>query len=206
VTAHFELERELIAQKIWPVAGIDEVGRGPLAGPVCVAAVILNPHDLPEGIDDSKKLTAPRREALYEAICARALSIAVAMAPAAEVDALNIRQATLACMIRAAHALALAPRFILVDGNDPPAFACASRAVIQGDATSLSIAAASIVAKVSRDHLMARLDLLHPGYGFGHHAGYATAAHRAALEKLGPCREHRRSFAPMRLLGETSDA
>jgi ribonuclease HII len=203
LSAHFELERALIAQNIWPVAGVDEVGRGPLAGPVCVAAVILNPHDLPEGIDDSKKLTAPKREALYEAICARALSIAVAMAPAAEVDALNIRQATLACMMRAARALALAPQFILVDGNDAPPFACASRAVIQGDATSLSIAAASIVAKVSRDRLMARLDRLHPGYGFSAHAGYATPAHRAALERLGPCREHRRSFAPVRERLET---
>jgi len=205
LSAHFDIELELIAQNIWPVAGIDEVGRGPLAGPVCVAAVILNPRDLPEGVDDSKKLTAAKREALYEDICARALAVAVAMAPAAEIDAINIRQATLACMSRAAQALGLAPAFILVDGNDLPALPCASRAIIQGDAISLSIAAASIVAKVSRDRLMARLDLLHPGYGFSAHAGYATVAHRAALQKLGPCPEHRRSYAPVRLCDETGD-
>jgi ribonuclease HII len=198
MSAHFEIEAELIARAIWPVAGIDEVGRGPLAGPVCVAAVILDPADLPRGLDDSKKLAAPRREALYEEICARALAVSVTLAPAAEIDALNIRGATLACMTRAARGLSVAPRFALVDGRDLPVLPCPGRAVIKGDATSLSIAAASIVAKVSRDRLMTRLDALHPGYGFAVHAGYPTQAHRKALSALGPCREHRRSFGPMR--------
>ena len=203
MSAHFEIEAVLIEQGLWPVAGIDEVGRGPLAGPVCVAAVILDRDNLPQGLDDSKKLAASQREALYEEICARALAVSVTFAPAAEVDLLNIRGATLACMTRAAQALALKPMFALIDGRDLPALPCPGRAVIDGDATSFSIAAASIVAKVSRDRLMARLDALHPGYGFASHAGYPTEAHRAALQALGPCREHRRSFAPVRLLVET---
>jgi ribonuclease HII len=198
MAAHFALEAELIAQGLGPVAGIDEVGRGPLAGPVCVAAVVLDPADLPDGLDDSKKLSARRRAALFEEICARALAVSVTLAPAAEIDALNIRGATLACMSRAAHGLVVAPRFALVDGRDLPGLPCPGRAVIGGDATSLSIAAASIVAKTTRDRLMARLDIFHPGYGFQAHAGYPTAAHRAALKALGPCREHRRSFAPVR--------
>lgn len=198
MTAHFEIEAALIAQGLWPIAGIDEVGRGPLAGPVCVAAVILDRDNLPQGLDDSKKLSASRRAALYEEICARACAVSVALAPAAEIDALNIRGATLASMARAARALAIAPRFVLVDGRDLPPLSCPGRAVIKGDATSLSIAAASIVAKVTRDRLMARLDRLHPGYGFAGHAGYPTAAHRAALKAKGPCPEHRRSFAPVR--------
>lgn len=198
MTAHFEIEAALIAQGLWPIAGIDEVGRGPLAGPVCVAAVILDRDNLPQGLDDSKKLSASRRAALYEEICARACAVSVALAPAAEIDALNIRGATLASMARAARTLAIAPRFVLVDGRDLPPLSCPGRAVIKGDATSLSIAAASIVAKVTRDRLMARLDRLHPGYGFAGHAGYPTAAHRAALKAKGPCPEHRRSFAPVR--------
>jgi ribonuclease HII len=198
LTAHFEIEAALIAQGLWPIAGIDEVGRGPLAGPVCVAAVILDRDNLPQGLDDSKKLSASRRAALYEEICARACAVSVALAPAAEIDALNIRGATLASMARAARTLAIAPRFVLVDGRDLPPLSCPGRAVIKGDATSLSIAAASIVAKVTRDRLMARLDRLHPGYGFAGHAGYPTAAHRAALKAKGPCPEHRRSFAPVR--------
>ena len=200
MSAHFELEAALIARRVWPVAGVDEVGRGPLAGPVCVAAVILDPKNLPQGLDDSKKLSASRREALSVEIFARALAVSVALAPAAEIDAVNIRQATLNAMARAARALALPPQFVLVDGKDLPELPCPGRAVIKGDATSLSIAAASIVAKVARDRLMARLDGLHPGYGFAVHAGYPTAAHRAALRQLGPCREHRRSYKPVRLL------
>jgi ribonuclease HII len=206
MSAHFELEAELLAQGIGAIAGIDEVGRGPLAGPVCVAAVILDPADLPRGLDDSKKLSAARREAFFDEICARALAVAVALAPAAEIDALNIRGATLACMARAARALALAPRFALIDGRDlPKDLPCPGRAVVKGDATSLSIAAASIIAKVTRDRLMARLDLIYPGYGFAGHAGYPTPAHQANLRRLGPCPEHRRSFAPVRLLTK-SDA
>jgi ribonuclease HII len=200
LSAHFELETALFTQGIGLIAGVDEVGRGPLAGPVCVAAAILDPDNLPQGLDDSKKLSARRREALYEEIFARALAVSVVLAPAAEIDAINIRQATLAAMARAARALSVTPQFVLVDGNDMPNLPCPGRAVIDGDAISLSIAAASIVAKVARDRLMARLDLLHPGYGFSDHAGYSTAAHREALQRLGPCREHRRSYAPVRLL------
>ncbi|MDI9849147.1 ribonuclease HII [Rhodoblastus sp. 17X3] len=203
MAAHFDLEAELIAQGLWPVAGIDEVGRGPLAGPVCVAAVILDADNPPEGLDDSKKLSPLRRETLYEEILSRALAVSVTLAPAAEIDALNIRGATLACMGRAARGLSVAPRFALVDGRDLPPLPCPGRAIIKGDATSLSIAAASIVAKVTRDRLMARLDARHPGYGFANHAGYPTPAHRAALTALGPCREHRRSYAPVRALCPT---
>lgn len=196
--AHFDVERELIAQGFGFVAGIDEVGRGPLAGPVCVAAVILDPQNLPNGLDDSKKLSAKRRRALAEEIYASALAISVAMAPAAEVDALNIRGATLTAMARAARALSLAPAFALIDGRDAPPLNCPARALVNGDAISMSIAAASIVAKVARDNLMQRLDRLYPVYGFAAHAGYGTAAHLAALKLHGPCPEHRRSFAPVR--------
>jgi ribonuclease HII len=198
MSAHFELEAELIGQGVWPVAGIDEVGRGPLAGPVCVAAVILDPDDLPPGIDDSKKLTAQRREALSEEIFARAVSVSVALAPASEIDALNIRVATLKCMSQCVHGLALAPRFALIDGRDLPVLPCPGRGVVEGDAISLSIAAASVIAKVTRDRLMTRLDALRPGYGFADHAGYATAFHRDALQRLGPCREHRQTFGSVR--------
>jgi ribonuclease HII len=200
--AHFELERALIAQGLWPVAGLDEVGRGPLAGPVCVAAVILDCDNLPQGLDDSKRLNPKRRAALAEEIYASALAVSVVMAPAAEVDALNIRGATLTAMTRAALALALKPAFALIDGRDAPPLVCPARALINGDAISMSIAAASIVAKVTRDRLMARLDRLYPVYGFAAHAGYPTAAHRAALRQHGPCPEHRRSFAPVRACGQ----
>jgi len=196
--AHFDLERDLIAKGLWPVAGFDEVGRGPLAGPVCVAAVILDPDNLPFEVDDSKKLNAARREALYGEILARALAVSVAMAPAVEIDSLNIRGATLACMGRAARSLALAPAFALIDGRDLPLLPCPGRAVIEGDGISLSIAAASIVAKVTRDRLMVEHDALHPGYGFASHVGYPTRSHRAALERLGPCLLHRRSFSSVR--------
>ena len=141
--ADFELERELIAQGLWPIAGIDEVGRGPLAGPVCVAAVILDCDNLPQELDDSKKLSPKRRAALAEEIYATALAVSVIMAPAAEVDLLNIRGATLAGMARAARALAVRPAFALIDGNVAPPLVCPARAVIKGDALSMSIAAAS---------------------------------------------------------------
>jgi ribonuclease HII len=168
-----------------------------------VAAVILDRDNLPRGLDDSKKLTAKRRDALAEEIYASALAVSVALAPAAEVDALNIRGATLAAMARAARALALAPVFALIDGRDAPDLGCPARAVIAGDALSMSVAAASIVAKVARDRLMARLDRLYPVYGFAGHAGYGTPAHLAALRAHGPCPEHRRSFAPVRALAES---
>jgi ribonuclease HII len=176
------------------VAGVDEVGRGPLAGPVCVAAAILSP-DAPPGIDDSKKLSAARREALFPLILESALAVSVVLASAEEIDRYNIRGATLRAMARAVAGLSLRPDFALIDGRDVPAgLPCPAEAVIGGDALSLSIAAASIVAKVTRDRLMTRLDRQFPGFGFAGNAGYPTAAHRSALARLGPTPLHRRSF------------
>jgi len=191
---HFAFERERHALGERFVAGVDEVGRGPLAGPVGVAAVILS-QEAPPGIADSKTLDAARREALFPLILESALSVSIAFASAEEIDRYNIRGATLRAMARAVAGLAIRPDFALIDGRDlPEALGCPGRAIIDGDALCLSIAAASIVAKVARDRLMARLDPHFPGYGFSRHAGYATAAHRAALERLGLTPIHRRSF------------
>jgi ribonuclease HII len=177
------------------VAGIDEVGRGPLAGPVAVAAVILDPRNLPKGVQDSKTLSAERREELSRSILDKALGVAIAFASAREIDAFNIRGATLRAMARALGALALRPDFALIDGRDvPDGLCCQARAVVGGDGLSLSIAAASIVAKVARDALMTRLHAHYPEYGFDSHAGYATRRHVAALERWGPSPLHRRSF------------
>jgi ribonuclease HII len=193
--ADFAFERELFARGCSLVAGVDEVGRGPLAGPVGVGAVILDPDDLPEGLDDSKALSAERREALSEAIYAKARCVAIAFASVAEIDALNIRGATLLAMARAVNALSLRADFALVDGRDiPGGLCCPARAIVRGDARSASIAAASIVAKVARDALMRRLDAVCPGYGFARHVGYATREHIEALARLGPTPFHRRSF------------
>jgi ribonuclease HII len=194
---HFKFERALIASGHRYVVGVDEVGRGPLAGPVGVAAVILDPHDLPPGLDDSKALSAARRETLSLAIYAKALAVTLVFASVEEIDAHNIRGATLLAMARAVAALSLRADYALIDGRDaPPGLRCPARAIIGGDGLSLSIAAASIVAKVARDALMIRLDAAHPGYGFARHAGYPTRAHVAALARLGPCPLHRRSFKP----------
>lgn len=194
----FSLEAQAYEAGLGPVAGIDEVGRGPLAGPVCVAAVVLDPASIPQGLDDSKRLSAKRRQILYAEILRDAVAVAVALSPAEEIDRLNIRGATLMSMARAARRLAVAPGFALIDGRDiPKNLPCPAQAVIGGDGKSLSIAAASIVAKVFRDSLMARLDARAPGYGFAVHAGYPTAAHRNALERLGPSPFHRRSFGPV---------
>jgi len=196
----FAFELALIAEGRRMVAGVDEVGRGPLAGPVGVGAVILDPDDLPEGLDDSKALTAARRVELTEAIYAKAIAVSLAFASVEEIDVFNIRGATLLAMRRAVAALSIKPDYALIDGKDaPPGLCCAARPIINGDALSLSIAAASIVAKVARDALMARLDAVHPGYGFARHAGYATPEHFAALLRLGPCPLHRRSFRPVAL-------
>ncbi len=180
------------------VCGIDEAGRGPLAGPVVAAAVVLPPGLALPGLNDSKKLTARRREALYTQLRedARVL-IGVGMAEAAEIDRLNILRATHAAMARAVAALPTAVDFCLIDGLPVPQFPLPQRALVKGDARCLSIAAASIVAKVTRDRLMQDLAQQYPGYGFEKHAGYGTAAHLAALRRLGPCPEHRRSFAPV---------
>jgi ribonuclease HII len=195
---HFRVEKRLLKSGLWPVAGVDEVGRGPLAGPVAAAAVILDPDRLPEGVDDSKALSEKAREAAFERITGSALAIGVAFASAAEIDAMNIRQASLSAMARAVAALSILPRHVLVDGNDPPRLACPAEAIVKGDASCLSIAAASIVAKVMRDRQMRRLAELYPFYGFATNAGYATKEHRAAIALLGPTPYHRMSFAPMR--------
>lgn len=182
------------------VAGIDEVGRGPLAGPVVVGAVILDEARPIEGLADSKLLSPATRERLAEEIRAKALAWSIAQASVEEIDALNILQATLLAMRRAVEALPLAPARVLVDGNRLPVLRIACEAIIGGDATVPSISAASIVAKVHRDHLCRLLHALHPQYGFDGHKGYACPEHLVALRKHGPCAVHRRSFAPVRLL------
>lgn len=180
-----------------PVCGVDEAGRGPLAGPVVAAAVILDRNRLPIGIDDSKRLNAPVREALFDLINANA-HVGIGIASVEEIDSLNILWASMLAMRRAVAALPIAPAHALIDGNRCPDLSCRSTAVIGGDALSLSIAAASIIAKVTRDRMMRDLDTTHPGYGFAGHKGYGTPAHLEALARLGPCLIHRRSFAPIR--------
>jgi ribonuclease HII len=192
----FDREQALLARGVWPVAGCDEAGRGPLAGPVVAAAVVLDPHRIPQGLDDSKKLTPGRREQLFEEICATA-SFAVAFASPARIDRDNILRASLWALARAVHALPELPKHVLVDGRDRLDTPCACEAVIGGDGLVLSIAAASIVAKVSRDRLMCKLAQDHPGYGFNKHMGYGVPAHLEALDRLGPTVHHRRSFAPV---------
>lgn len=196
--ADFSRETLAIADGRWPLAGIDEVGRGPLAGPVVVAAVILDPARVPDGLDDSKKLPAATREELFAEIMEKALAVSIASATAIEIDTVNIRQATLLTMRRAVAGLPLAPLHALVDGNDPPQLGCGCEAIVQGDGAVASIAAASIVAKVTRDRMMARLCRRYPAYGFSDHVGYATPRHRRAIAEHGPCPEHRYSFAPVK--------
>ena len=176
------------------VCGVDEAGRGPLAGPVTAAAVILPPGLCIEGLDDSKKLSEARREALYEVITREALAIGVSCVGAERIDEINILQATMQAMAEAVAALAIRPDFILVDGNRLPLWEHDAEAVVGGDAKCLCVAAASIVAKVTRDKLMAVYDAAHPGYGFARHKGYGTEAHIAAIGALGLIGIHRRSF------------
>lgn len=181
------------------IAGVDEAGRGPLAGPVVVAAVVLDRARPIEGLGDSKTLTVARREALATLIRDRALAFVTVQVAAAEIDELNILRATLEGMRRAVVGLPLAPARVLVDGNRAPAaLDCPCEAIVGGDASEPAISAASILAKVERDELMASLDRRYPGYGFARHKGYATREHLEALFRLGPCPEHRRSFAPVR--------
>jgi ribonuclease HII len=192
--------RALFAAGARVVAGVDEVGVGPLAGPVVAAAVVLpGCVDLP-GLDDSKRLSPAHREHLALAIRAQALALAIAEVSAQEVDAENVLRAAQEAMRRAVAALPTLPDHALVDGRRVPRLGCAQTALVGGDARDASIAAASIVAKVHRDARMRELDALHPGYGFGLHMGYATAAHLAALRRLGPSPIHRRSFAPVAAL------
>lgn len=188
------------------VAGVDEAGRGPLAGPVAVAAVILDPARPIEGLDDSKKLSAARREELFALIQANALAWHVTLVSAVEIDRINILQATFAGMRRCVAALAPVPALVRIDGHQvPPGMGLAAEALVGGDGLDAAIGAASILAKVTRDRWMQALDAQHPGYGFARHKGYATREHLEALERLGPCAEHRRSFAPMRLQADLFD-
>ncbi|MBF0624947.1 MAG: ribonuclease HII [Magnetococcales bacterium] len=195
----FRWETPLWTQGLVRVAGVDEVGRGPLAGPVVAVAVILPPGWAPVGLDDSKRLTPQQREALAEVLCANAVDWGLGSAEPDEIDRINIRRATLAAMARAVAKLQSAPQYLLVDGRDlPDPLPCPARAVVKGDATSVAIAAASVLAKVARDALMRDLADRYPGYGWEHNMGYPTAQHRQALRERGvtPC--HRRSFGPVR--------
>jgi ribonuclease HII len=182
------------------VAGVDEAGRGPLAGPVTAAAVILDPARPILGLDDSKRLTQARRAALEAEIQDRAIAWALGWADVVEIDALNILNATLLAMRRAVAALGVAPQEVLVDGNRCPDFGFPARAIVRGDALVPAISAASILAKEARDRELVRLDGLYPGYGLAGHKGYPTAAHVASLRRLGPSPIHRRSFGPVRAL------
>ncbi len=181
------------------VCGIDEAGRGPWAGPVVAAAVILDPNNIPKGLNDSKKLTEAKREALFEPLM-QSSQVGVGIVSASRIDAINILQATYEAMVKAVSALKLQPMLALVDGNRAPPLNCKCETIIGGDANSLSIAAASIIAKVTRDRIMRGLDRQYPDYHFAVHKGYGTAIHAAALERFGPCPEHRKSFAPIRVL------
>lgn len=188
------------------VAGVDEAGRGPLAGPVVAAAVILDPDRPIRGLADSKVLTPAKRDKLYDQIRAKALCCAIGEASVEEIDEINILQATMLAMRRAVEGLRLTPARVLVDGNRLPVLRVPSEAIVKGDALVKSISAASILAKVHRDRLCLQLDALHPGYGFAGHKGYATAEHLAALRAQGACIAHRRSFAPVRVaLGMSLD-
>ncbi|WP_431096013.1 ribonuclease HII [Polaromonas aquatica] len=179
------------------VAGVDEAGRGPLMGPVVAAAVILDELNPIKGLADSKKLTALRREKLYDEIRAKALCCSIALATAEEIDSINILQATMLAMKRAVEGLRLKPNKVLVDGNRLPTLVILSEAIVGGDALVPSISAASILAKVHRDRWCAEFHLEYPQYGFADHKGYSTAEHLAALREHGACPQHRRSFAPV---------
>jgi ribonuclease HII len=186
------------ALKTWPgpIAGVDEAGRGPLAGPVVAAAVILDRKRMPKGLNDSKVLSEDAREEAYAQIMERAI-VGVGDATVDEIDLINIRQATHLAMARAVRALSTAANFALVDGNDAPALPCKCDVIIDGDARSVSIAAASIIAKVTRDRMMRALAEEHPHYGWERNKGYSTEEHLKALAAHGPCCHHRRSFAPV---------
>jgi ribonuclease HII len=184
------------------IAGVDEVGRGPLVGNVVAAAVVLDPNNPIEGLADSKKLTEKRRNALNIEILEKSLSWCIASATPAEIDELNILHASMLAMQRAVEGLAITPDFAYIDGNRCPSLNCASEAVVKGDSKIAEISAASIIAKVARDSEMKDLDLLHPEYGFAKHKGYPTALHFEALAKYGPLPQHRRSFKPVKKLLE----
>lgn len=198
VRPDFSLETGARRQGLWPVAGVDEAGRGPLAGPVVAAAVILDPDRIPNGLDDSKRLKPEAREAIFEKILSQAVAVSLASICAGSIDSSDIRLASLDAMRRAVATLSLQPSMVLADGRDiPPGLPCQCKAVVKGDQRSQSIAAASIVAKVVRDRTMKRAGLWDDRYGFDSHAGYATARHREAIVQHGPVmRMHRMTFAP----------
>ncbi|MFC2076800.1 ribonuclease HII [candidate division KSB1 bacterium] len=189
------LERLLFSEGYSRIAGVDEAGRGPLAGPVTAAAVILPADFINPGVRDSKSLSAARREKLYQSIIERAAAWAVGEACPEEIDRRNIRQATFSAMRRALDALPVEPDYVLVDGWDIPGLRCRQRSMFKGESQSISIAAASIVAKVTRDRQMIEYDSMYPGYGFGKHKGYGTREHMAAVRKFGPLPIHRLTFA-----------
>ena len=189
----YEYERALVGD-IRPYCGVDEAGRGPLAGPVCAAAVVLPEGVIIPGLNDSKKLTEKKRDELYDIICQEAVTFAVAFSAVEEIEALNIKGATYLAMDRAIGELDCVPALALVDGNDKNTLSVPARKVVKGDQLCASIAAASILAKVTRDRYMCLLDERYPMYGFARHKGYGTAAHYAALREYGPCPAHRPSY------------
>lgn len=191
----WNFEHAAMEEGFFRICGVDEAGRGPLAGPVCAAAVILPPDLEIEGLNDSKKLSEKRREALYPVICEQALAYGIAFASEREIDEINILQATFLAMRRAVEQLGQKPDLALVDGNREPDFGdIPVRTIIKGDSRSANIAAASILAKVTRDRFMLEQDAVYPQYGFAVHKGYGTQKHYAALREFGPCPIHRRSF------------
>ena len=194
---HYIFEARWLKTTPGPIAGVDEAGRGPLAGPVVAAAVILNRKRTPKGLNDSKQLSAETREELFPRIMEMAIAVGIGEASVDEIDLVNIRQATHLAMARAVRALSPSAAFALVDGNDAPALPCRCDTIIDGDAKSVSIAAASIIAKVTRDRIMRALHEQHPGYGWLTNKGYGTDEHLQALNRLGPCVHHRRSFSPV---------
>jgi len=201
---HYIYESRLLKAHTGPeplrICGVDEAGRGPLAGPVMAAAVILDKKRIPKGLNDSKQLDEETREELFPRIMEMAVAVGVGEASVGEIDLVNIRQATHLAMARAVRALAVAAEFALVDGNDPPALPCRCDTLVEGDARSVSIAAASIIAKVTRDRLMARLHDEHPGYNWKNNKGYGTPEHYDGLRLHGVTIHHRRSFGPIRNL------
>lgn len=200
-TPDFSLERAAHAKGFVRVAGVDEAGRGPWAGPVVAAAVVLDPSRIPDGLNDSKKLTESKRESLFDDILARA-DVGVGIASVERIDEDNILQATLWSMGEAMSGLKTPADYGFIDGNRRPDLSCPCETVVKGDGRALSIAAASIIAKVTRDRIMKDLALAFPVYGFERHKGYGTAYHQQALAQAGPCRHHRKSFAPIRALLE----
>ena len=196
---NFTFETTALSQGHTLICGIDEAGRGPWAGPVVASAVILDPKNIPQGLNDSKKLNEAKREALFDPIM-HLSNVGIGIVSAAEIDEINILQATFLAMQRAFEQLEIKPQLALIDGNRSPKLDCKTQTIIGGDALSLSIAAASIIAKVTRDRIMQKFCKIYPAYGFARHKGYGTAAHAAALAIHGPCAEHRKSFKPIALI------